>query len=359
MQRDYPPEVQAVNERARAAMKRGLALLEENLPANLLEAGRCFDAAIALRKSLPLAQYCWIRYGLIAGWMNRGDALTRIGGAENLAEALRSYDEALWQLRELPMNESPLFKKRLAITWLNRGVTLQKIGSPDALTKALQAFDEAIAAAQNLLAANFPEITETLACAWMNRGNVLLHLDLPDAAPARAAVNKSLVLLHKDEKENVRFAELALQSRHILCQALAALLETTSDANLLMEASDAVDEGLALARHWEARGEKQFSALAGDLFRFGGRIYQIHQPHFLTEFLLENLDPAKSPGAFTDNHDMHLSAMTALWQNLQELQRVGFTRINTPRFKEMLETLRELRITEERLTALRRHVMRK
>ena len=50
---------------------------------------------------------------------------------------------------------------------------------------------------------------------------------------------------------------------------------------------------MKLARHWEARGEGRFHDLAGELFRFGARVYQMHQPHFLSEFLLENLDPLR------------------------------------------------------------------
>src|SRR5690349_20579587 len=100
---------------ANVHLLRGLALLETNTSARLLEAIACFDEAITLRQQLPLAANPWFRYGLTAGWLNRGDALTRLGGPGQLVEALRSFDEALAHLRELPMHESPLFVRRLAI----------------------------------------------------------------------------------------------------------------------------------------------------------------------------------------------------------------------------------------------------
>lgn len=349
------------DERANERLVRGLALLEENTPASLREAIGCFDEAIELRSGLPLAENCWFRYGLIAGWMNRGDALTRLGSADELREALRCYDEALTHLRELPMNESPLFIKRLAIAWLNRGVTMMKQATPGSVAQAVQSFREAIAAARNFHSANTVEGTVLLAGAWMNHANALIQLSPPEAGDARDATNEALKLCRPTEQNDASVAEIGFKARHILCQALAHLLaERSIDSKqrerLLSEATDVVDDGMALARHWEARGANQFRAQAADLFRFGCRVYQTHQPHFLTEFLLENLDPARSDGAFASNLQMHSSALDAIWHSLAEFQREGFSAVNTPRFAGMLERLRELRITEERVGKLRREI---
>ena len=78
-----------------------------------------------------------------------------------------------------------------------------------------------------------------------------------------------------------------------------------SPPELIEEATDAVDEGLALARHWEQRGESGFRALAEDLFRFGCRVYQAGQPQFLAEFILESLDPEKADGVLPLGREMH------------------------------------------------------
>jgi tetratricopeptide (TPR) repeat protein len=348
-----------LDECANARLLRGLALLKENTSSSLREAVSCFDDAIALRKQLPLAENCWFRYGLIAGWMNRGDALTRLGSVNELHEALRSYKAALEHLRELPMSESPVFVKRLAIAWLNRGVTLLTMGTANDVLQAAKSFDNSIAAARNFFSINAEEGRELLACAWMNHSNALIRLDPPPLENARDAARNSLRIASITEKDDAAAAEIAFKARHILCQTLAHSLAKASPdesqrKDFLDEATDTVDDGMALARLWESRGANQFRAPAAELFRFGCRIYQIYQPHFLTEFLLENLDPTHSSGSFASNLEMHISAVDSLWCMLRDLQQDGFKTVNTSQFDKFLERLRDLRITEERLAELRR-----
>jgi hypothetical protein len=344
--------------RANARLLRGLELLEAGTSANLRNAVKCFDDAIALRTTLPLAENCWYRYGLIAGWMNKGDALTRLGSPDELREAVRCYDEAFLHLRELPMHESPLFIKRLAIAWLNRGFTLMKQTTPPSVALAVESFREAIAAARHFSSHKPVEGLPLLAGAWMNHGNALIHLAPPEAGMAGSSATEALRLCRDTERDDATLAGIAFKARHILCQSLAhqlarAEVPSAQQDRILAEASDIVDDGMALARTWGRRGAKQFQSSAASLFRFGCRIYQIHQPHFLTEFLLENLDPERADGAFADHPAMHASAMDSLWRSLGEFQRDGFKAINTPRYERMLDSLGELRVTEERLATLR------
>ena len=49
------------------------------------------------------------------------------------------------------------------------------------------------------------------------------------------------------------------------------------------------------------------------------------QPHFLAEFILESLDPAKTQGVPPLNRQMHEAAVAALWSAVKEIQRDGFT----------------------------------
>jgi hypothetical protein len=74
------------------------------------------------------------------------------------------------------------------------------------------------------------------------------------------------------------------------------------------EATDAVDDGLALIRRWEQKGVAGFRMLAADLFRFGSRVYLIYQPQFLQEFLDENLDPAASSAGYVEDKDIRAAA---------------------------------------------------
>jgi tetratricopeptide (TPR) repeat protein len=339
-----------VDAAANVHLLRGLALLE---------AIGCFDEAITLRQQLPLAANPWFRYGLTAGWLNRGDALTRLGGPGQLVEALRSFDEALAHLRELPMHESPLFVQRLAIAWLNRGVALLAHNTPRTAAQAVADFDKAIAAAENFARLDPAAAPSLLAGAWQNRSNALIRLDPPQAGIAHEAARKALSFTAAHQQIDFAAAEIAFKSFHTLCQALARLIAEAreSDATrdtLLHEATDVVEAGLALARHWQTRGEHRFDEAVADLFRFGCRAYQTHQPHFLTEFVLENLDPTQSDATFATHLPMHTSAAEALWHALGAAHQRCFEKLNTAEFDATLEHFRNLRVTEERLLALRR-----
>ena len=338
-------------------MKRGIAFLNTNTPASLSDSLRCFERAIELRRSLPLDENSWYRYVLAAGWMNRGDALTRLGATGNLAEAVRSFDEALVQLRTLDLESDSRFRARLALAWMNRGLAWQAQGTPGSLRAALASFDEAIVALRDPAALEFAQNRSILACSLANRGNALLRLTPPAPGRARKSVEQALDLIAGSEEKDLLAGETGLKARHILCKALAAQLADRDFAiardDLVAAATDAADEGMKLARHWEARGERRFRDLASELFRFGARVYQLHQSHFLPEFLLENLDPSHSPDAFPVDPKMHATAGEAIDGAFSELQREGFRSLNTPFFDRFLKTIRELRTTQTRLDELR------
>jgi len=336
-------------------MHRGIDLLNGNDPAGLEKAVACFDQAIALRRTLPLAEEPRHRYGLAAGWMNRGDALARLGAKAQLVESLRSYDEALGLLRTLPLEDDPLYPRRLAIAWINRGVTRQKEETAAATTDAIGCFREALAVLEAPSAAALVDLPLLRAGALTNLAGAWLDSDRP-AVEARSLAQQALALIKHAEQTDVVAAEAAFKARLAVCRAIAA---ESRDGKLvppeLMEMTiDVVDEGLMLARHWEQRGERGFRALAQDLFRFGCRIYPAGQPHFLAEFILESLDPEKANGVLPLNQEIHESAVAALWNALKEIHQDGFQFISSPRFEPMLENLRNLRVTEERLEQLRR-----
>ena len=77
------------------------------------------------------------------------------------------------------------------------------------------------------------------------------------------------------------------------------------------EATDAVDDGLALVRSWEQRGGVWFRGLAFDLFRFGARVYAHYQPQFLEEFIEDNLNPALSSPSYVESTEMVMAAQEA------------------------------------------------
>jgi hypothetical protein len=351
-----PPQIR--NAMASGWMKRGIALLNENTRASLTSSLHWFEGAIELRRTLPLAENSWYRYVLAAGWMNRGDALMRLGSTENLAEAVRSYDQALALLRTLDLASNPLFRKRLALAWMNRGITLQEQETPVSLRGALVSFDEAITVLSDPVALELPEYRLILACALTNRGNALLRITPPAPDLVRESVDQALALIADAEGQELLAAETGLKARHVLCRAIASQLADCESKipidDLVAAATDAVDDGMRLARHLEARGERRFRDLAGELFRFGARAYQMHQSHFLTEFLLENLDPTQSHDAFPADAKMHTAAGEAIARAVAEIERDGFRSLNTPRFDRFLKSLSQLRVTQTRLDELRR-----
>ena len=103
-------------------------------------------------------------------------------------------------------------------------------------------------------------------------------------------------------------------ARHVLCHTMARHLSATSDGTVtedVHETTDIVDEGLGLARRWEQAGVVRFRAIAHDLFRFGARVYALYQPHFLDEFVRDNLDPDRSSADYVDSQEMQAAAEDA------------------------------------------------
>ncbi|MEI9893694.1 MAG: hypothetical protein WDN28_07280 [Chthoniobacter sp.] len=333
-------------------MQQGIALLNENTAASLVEAVRFFDQALAIRTAAIVAGDHWLSYLTAASWMNRGDALTRLGQPAQIAEAVRSYDEALALMRAVPLEANPLYRRRLAIAWMNRGISWHEQETAAGFAEAAQSFEQAIAVVDG-----HPEHVLLLACAWMNRGNALLRTAPPRLEEVRASAAAALKLLTEVEQQDLLAAETALKARYLICQAVAEWLADQPATDYAFEltsaATDAVEEGLRLARHWDARGERRFRPLAEDFFRFGMTAYRVHQPQFLAEFVIENLDPARPEASFSQDPAMHRLAAEALSAVARDLQADGYTTVRTPRFDSLLETLRALQWMQSRLDVLR------
>jgi hypothetical protein len=312
-------DIDAVNAQASVWMKRGLALLDTRSPASLTEAITYFDRAIDLRRRLPLDTKPALRYGLAAGWLNRGDALTRLGGEDDLAAALAAFDEALRLLDGLPLDDDPRVRRRVAIAWHNRGLALHAQGGARSVD-ARQSFERAQRLLEDPRAAVIPDRALLLATAWTNLANAWLGDESVDAIyRAKEGAERAMTIVDPSAVHtDLAAAEVAIKARHVLCQAIALLLaETPVDDEATRRhvdaATDAVDDGLAIARQWEQQGVDRFRALAYDLVRFGARVYRLYQPQFLSEFVLENLDPAQSSGAYVGSHEMRAAALESLW----------------------------------------------
>jgi tetratricopeptide (TPR) repeat protein len=354
----FAQDPREIDQRASDWMHRGMDWMAQGAQGAQEKAIACFNRAIALRRKLPLAENPRHRYGLAAGWMNRADALSRLGTQARRVEAIASYDEALALLRSLPLEDDALYPRRLAIALINQSLVRQKSGAREEIEEAILGCREALAVLENPAALCVTDRRVLRAAALGNLGDALLERGDSSAAEAQVLARESLALVREVELEDRKAAEAGGNARHVLCCAIAAQSRDgqTVPAELLALATATVDDGLALARHWEQRGDAGFRALAQDLFRFGCRVHQGGEPGFLVKFILESLDPVRARGALPLNTDNFAAALGALWMALRQIQQDGFQSLSGIRLESVLQSLRHLRVTEDRLKDLRRAV---
>jgi tetratricopeptide (TPR) repeat protein len=309
-----PPAVHAIDARASRLMKRGIRLLNEADTGAVREALSCFDQALELRRRLPIEKVPVLRYGLAACWLNRADALMRLGDPDQIVTSVQACDAALELLRDLPLADDPRFPRRLAIAHHNRGLALQALGR-SAVPAALAALTDAIAVLEHHQTALIDDRQYLLAAVWMNLASVRASEDTVESdVLARSAALRVMALVAELEGQNVDAAEVGLKARHVLCQALARRLSPNGGTihDDVHEATDLVDDGLALVRRWEQKSTARFRGVACDLFRFGARVYKMHQPQFLSEFVRENADSALSSRDYVDSAEMRTATREAL-----------------------------------------------
>jgi hypothetical protein len=343
---------------AAAWLLRGKAVETQGTVSALTEAVQAYDAALALLHAEPLSGHDDVRHELAIVWMNRGRARQKQGGADGLADAVRAYDAAIALGRLLPVAVNLEYRNCLGAAWLNRGQVLLQLGDPASLAAAIHSQEEAITLLRTLPIDLDLDYRLNLAGAELNLANALLVAAESSALErARTAANRALALVTVDEATSIPLTDLGLKARRALCDALGHLLfaAATDEAAihlLATEASDAVDTGLALARRWENHGVPYFRPLAARLFRFGAQLYQLHQPHFLAEFLLENLDPASAPAAWTASAEFQEIALTSIARARQELARRPMLNVDTTTIAKLLETSRHLAQAEKRISEL-------
>ena len=349
---------------------RGMNLLGNPTPAELHEALRCFDQAIHARSTLPLDQDWRFGWGLAASLMNKADALTRLGHTGELAEAVRCYDQALTLLASLPASAPEAsVRQRQVVAWMNRGLTLQAQSSPEGNRGALASANAAIAILRTSGFVQETAFKRTLACALINQSHAHFSSEPSEALLARDSAVEAVALLAGLEEADLVAAEAGLKARQALCRALAWVAEAApagevANDDWVGEITDAVDDALKLTHVWEARGETHFRPLAASLFRLGSLVFSTWQPHFLAEYLLDHLDPARSASAPVNDEDMHAAAQEALWHAAENLRRRSQTRLGSKdsdaegeQVERDLQTLCELQEAEARLTELRQQYL--
>ena len=338
-------------------LTRGQELEARDDPAALAEALRCYDLAIALLRSAPRDPATPTLHTLAIAWMNRGNVLHQLATPTALASAIAAYDEVVALLRTAPA-EALGARNTLGAAWMNRGLTAHRQATPASILAAVHSHAEAIAVLSSLPLAEHPIFRRNLAAALLNQANALIDTRQPELLEsALAAARSALELVADSETTALESADLSFKARRVLCDALGLLLTVHESARLpsaplTAEASDTVDAGLALARHWEVQGIVSFRPTAARLFRFGTQLYRFNQPHFLAEFILENLDPKNSPGALPVEGDFHTLATEALTRALETLRnQPGIVTVASDNDRR-LQTWRDLKAAQIRLAEL-------
>lgn len=326
-----------------AWFQRGQALENEG---RLDEALATYDNALALLRVAGNAADLPTRHALGLAWMNRGNALQKIATAVSLADAVHAYDEAIATFRSLPVDTEPALRNQLGAAWLNRGHALVHISEDAAITS----FENALHELAQLPLETDPFFRLNLAGAHTN----LAHATLArSAATAADSARTALAVLAGFERAHEAFAGMSLRARRALVMALGTLLTAAEAARepiaaLASEATDAIDDGLALARDLEAHGLSHLRPLAQRLFRLGAQLYGVHQPHFLGEFVLETL----ATPAFAADAEFHAIAQSALTQALAHAQRPQLILAGTADPQRLLDTAHSLRAALAQLSAL-------
>jgi hypothetical protein len=253
----------------------------------------------------------------------------------------------------MPLDEHPTYRARLSLAWMNRGLAALAQDTPESLLEAVRCYTRSIEQYLGETPSN-SEQQRVLSCAHLNRGHALLSGPEAECEQARQDAFSALRLAREFEQSELLAARIGLQSRHLLCRAIAHQADRGDvSEDWIGETTDAVDDGMALARHWRRAGESGLEDIEAELFRFGALIYRLCQPHFLAEFLLESLDPVRSPGAPAGEQTVHHIATDALWSATIDLRAQQQADAAQDTQSRLLARLNQYQDAEKRITELR------
>lgn len=314
-----PPEVVAKRS-ANLWTCHGLARLSGAKREDWESAVKSFDKAIEFRVAEQAADGSSTKWGESAGWMNRADALSKIGGESNLEDALTSLDPAIAILDRFDLDANPVFRTRIALAWMNRGNLLARLTLDyphDYRGESIEAYEKAIAILRAGPIVEYPESRRMLAVALSNcsRARVQLY-DSGQREHIEKESFETLGLIETAELEDPEMARLMLTTRVTLGFAL--------DQEKADEITDIVEEGLREIQPFTAPYQDPNDELLGQLFWRGAKTYLDHFPQFLTEYLLEFLDPDDGDLHFAFSIGCQEAAVQALWLGISEWKKSGF-----------------------------------
>lgn len=290
-----------------------------------------------------------VRAKLAIALMNQGHAQQLANDPAQITAAISSYEQAIAILRLLPHAENADLANSLGAAWMNRGQLLHRLRSNAQIAPALESFQAAITVFQSIKGPANPWIRRNFLGTILNRA--VLLMDLSEHRGALADARLALQLATQHERDELVDADLSLKLRRLACDAIGQLIVVVPAADqtaLAAEASDLVDDGLALAREWSAKGESALDHVALRLFRFGAQLYRTYQPHFLAEFVLEQIDVDHA----TPSPEVIAIARDNLEIALATRPPEPFLIVGDPASERHVQTARELQAALDQLLSL-------
>jgi tetratricopeptide (TPR) repeat protein len=316
-----------------AYRRRGNVQAKLGTPSDLHEAIESYNQAIELAQELPLDNPVY-RNDLVSTYVNRGTAQSKLGTPADLHQAIESYNQAIELFQALPL-DNPEYLSDLAIAYMNRGIAQGQLGTPSDLHQAIESFNQVIELRQALPLEN-PKYRNDLTSAYLNRGEAQRRLGTPsDLHDAIESFNQAIAFSESLNKQVLEYVKA--RAKAFGGKALACLQHRDFE-----EANEAAEAGLELLRDLEISGVYVLRSLREKLFDFTIATYFAMGPHFITEFLLEHLDPMNA-GAAPQSEAMHKAALRAL-QRLYLMAKQG----HPEWFLDIQQTLTQLALIRGR-----------
>ena len=261
----------------------------------LEQATHCFRKSISLLEKLPWKDNQRYRHQLAATWLNLGNAYSRQSNPQKPQQrTVDAYEKAIEFVKDLDKQESGIGALVASIR-ASLGRALMWSTEQEHLNLAINSFDDTIRTLAGIKDKKDPRLVIEMGSAHANRANLFSRAK-PSQQTIQETINSSeyaLKIATPNEKTHLVAAEISLSARRSYCHAFGMLIGNQPEdkqEELHDKASDLLEEGLKLVTHWEEKGAQGLRQSAQHLFHLGCAFYCTQQPHFLPEFINENLD---------------------------------------------------------------------
>lgn len=264
----------------------------------LEQATDCFLQSISILEELPWKENARYRHQLAATWLNLGNSLARQSNpAKPTERTVDAFEKAREIIGDLPV-EDVTIGSLVASIHSSFGRAIMWSTEKSNLDQAVSSFEETIRVIAGIKDKKDPRLVMEMASAHANRANLLSRAPVSKESieETLSSGEFALKMAAPNEKNHLFAAEISLSARRSICHAFGIMVEQQTQETKQQihdRASDLLEDGLKLVKLWEERGADGLRPAAQHLFHLGCAFYCTQQPHFLPEFINENLDTKK------------------------------------------------------------------